>query len=115
VIETYREVAGGLLEVYVSAMSQRTNEVMRVLTIIATIFMPLTFIAGIYGMNFNPDRSPLNMPELNWFYGYPFSLGLMTVTALILLYYFKRKKWLGRAARRVRVPARPPASRAKPP
>jgi magnesium transporter len=115
VIETYREVAGGLLEVYVSAMSQRTNEVMRVLTIFSTIFMPLTFIVGIYGMNFNPDRSPLNMPELNWFYGYPFSLGLMATTTLILLYYFKRKKWLGRAARRIRVPARSTASRAKPP
>jgi magnesium transporter len=115
VIETYREVAGGLLEVYVSAMSQRTNEVMRVLTIFSTIFMPLTFIVGIYGMNFNPDRSPLNMPELNWFYGYPFSLGLMAVTTLVLLYYFKRKKWLGRAARRIRVPARSTASRRKPP
>ena len=113
VIETYREVAGGLLEVYVSAMSQRTNEVMRVLTIFSTIFMPLTFIVGIYGMNFNPDRSPLNMPELNWFYGYPFSLGLMAVTTLVLLYYFKRKKWLGRAARRIRVPARSPVSRTK--
>jgi magnesium transporter len=114
VIETYREVAGGLLEVYVSAMSQRTNEVMRVLTIFSTIFMPLTFIVGIYGMNFNPDRSPLNMPELNWFYGYPFSLGLMAITTLILLYYFKRKKWLGRAARRIRVPARSTAPLAKP-
>jgi magnesium transporter len=115
VIETYREVAGGLLEVYVSAMSQRTNEVMRVLTIFSTIFMPLTFIVGIYGMNFNPEQSPWNMPELEWYWGYPFSLGLMAVTTLVLLYYFKRKKWLGRAARRIRVPARPPAPRAKPP
>jgi magnesium transporter len=115
VIETYREVAGGLLEVYVSAMSQRTNEVMRVLTIFSTIFMPLTFIVGIYGMNFNPEKSPWNMPELEWYWGYPFSLGLMAVTTLVLLYYFKRKKWLGRAARRIRVPARSTASRAKPP
>ena len=113
VIETYREVAGGLLEVYVSAMSQRTNEVMRVLTIIATIFMPLTFIAGIYGMNFNPERSPLNMPELNWYYGYPFSLGLMALTTLALLYYFKKKKWFGRDRRRVRVPSRQSAPRRK--
>jgi magnesium transporter len=115
VIETYREVAGGLLEVYVSAMSQRTNEVMRVLTIFSTIFMPLTFIVGIYGMNFNPEKSPWNMPELEWYWGYPFSLGVMAVTTLALLYYFKRKKWLGRAARRVRVPSRAAASRARPP
>ena len=106
VIETYREVAGGLLEVYVSAMSQRTNEVMRVLTIFSTIFMPLTFIVGIYGMNFRTEKSPWNMPELEWHYGYPFSLGLMAVTTLALLYYFKRKKWLGRGRRRILVPKR---------
>jgi magnesium transporter len=107
VIETYREVAGGLLEVYVSAMSQRTNEVMRVLTIIATIFMPLTFIAGIYGMNFDPDTSPLNMPELRWYWGYPFSLLLMGLTSLLLLYYFRRKGWLGSGRkRRINIPSR---------
>jgi magnesium transporter len=112
VIETYREVAGGLLEVYVSAMSQRTNEVMRVLTIFSTIFMPLTFIVGIYGMNFRTEKSPWNMPELEWYWGYPFALGLMAVTTLTLLYYFKKKKWLGRSRQRVRVPRS--SSRAKP-
>ncbi len=107
VIETYREVAGGLLEVYVSAMSQRTNEVMRVLTIIATIFMPLTFIVGVYGMNFNPERSPWNMPELEWYWGYPFSLLLMAVTTGWLLYYFRQKGWLGSGRkRRLKIPAR---------
>jgi len=114
VIETYREVAGGLLEVYVSAMSQRTNEVMRVLTIIATIFMPLTFIVGVYGMNFNPERSPWNMPELEWYWGYPFSLALMAVTALVLVYYFKRKGWLGSGRRkRLKIPARDALPRKK--
>jgi len=70
------------------------NEVMKVLTIIATIFIPLTFIAGIYGMNFNPETSPWNMPELNWYWGYPFSLGLMIVMVALLIVFFKRKKWL---------------------
>jgi magnesium transporter len=67
---------------------------MKVLTIFAAIFIPLTFIAGVYGMNFNSAAGPLNMPELNWRYGYPFALGLMAAVALLLLYFFKRKKWL---------------------
>jgi magnesium transporter len=69
------------------------NEVMKVLTIIATIFIPLTFIAGIYGMNFDPAASPLNMPELSWYYGYPFSIGLMVLLTGVMVYYFKRKGW----------------------
>ena len=92
-IETYRELASGMLDVYLSSVSNRMNEVMKVLTIIATIFIPLTFIAGIYGMNFDPDTSPWNMPELRWYYGYPFSLALMAVVALALVYYFRRKGW----------------------
>jgi magnesium transporter len=64
-VETYRELSADLMDVYLSSLSNRTNEIMRVLTVIATIFIPLTFIAGIYGMNFNPERSPLNMPELD--------------------------------------------------
>ena len=71
------------------------TKTMKVLTIIATIFMPLTFIAGVYGMNFHPDNSPWNLPELNWYYGYPFSLALMGVTALLFVYYFWRKGWIG--------------------
>jgi magnesium transporter len=67
-----------------------------VLTITGAIFIPLTFIAGVYGMNFNPDASPWNMPELNWYLGYPLALGLMAVVAVALLLYFRRKGWIGR-------------------
>lgn len=94
-VETYREMASDLTDVYLSSVSNRMNEIMKVLTIIATIFIPLTFIAGIYGMNFNPEVSPWNMPELNWVFGYPFSLGLMAGTAIIMLLFFRRKGWLG--------------------
>jgi magnesium transporter len=94
-VESSREVAASLLESYISRVGLTTNEVMRLLTVIATIFIPLTFIAGIYGMNFNSERSPLNMPELDWYWGYPFSLGLMTAVALLCLWYFRRKGWFG--------------------
>lgn len=86
-IETFRDLAGGLLDVYLSSVSNRMNEVMKVLTIIATIFIPLTFIAGVYGMNFR------YMPELEWRWGYPFSLGLMAAVALGLVVFFRRKGW----------------------
>ncbi|MFW6330553.1 MAG: magnesium/cobalt transporter CorA, partial [Gemmatimonadota bacterium] len=92
-LENYREMASALLEVYLSSVSHRMNQVMKVLTIIATIFIPLTFIAGIYGMNFDPDASPLNMPELAWYWGYPAVWTVMIVTVLGLLWYFKRKRW----------------------
>ncbi len=91
-IETFRELAAGMIDVYLSSLSNRMNEVMKVLTVISTIFIPLTFIAGIYGMNFR-DTSPWNMPELDWYYGYPFSLALMLAVALSLVYYFRRKGW----------------------
>lgn len=94
IIETYRDLSSGLQEAYLSSISLRMNEVMKVLTIISTIFIPLTFIAGIYGMNFNPDASPLNMPELNWYWGYPFSLAIMAVVATGLILFFRRKRWL---------------------
>jgi magnesium transporter len=68
---------------------------MRVLTVIATIFIPLTFIAGVYGMNFNPNSSPWNMPELNWAWGYPFSLVLMVACAVAQLIFFRKRGWLG--------------------
>jgi magnesium transporter len=93
-IETYRDLSSGLQEVYLSSISNRMNEIMKVLTIISTIFIPLSFIAGVYGMNFNPQSSPLNMPELNWFWGYPAALGIMGVTAALLLLFFRRKGWL---------------------
>ena len=93
-VETYRELCSDLTDLYLSSLSNRLNEVMKVLTIIATIFMPLSFITGVYGMNFRPDRSPWNMPELNWKYGYPYALGLMALTVLGMLWYFRRKGWL---------------------
>jgi len=83
-----------MLDIYMSSVSNKMNEVMKVLTIFAAIFIPLTFIAGVYGMNFNPDASPINMPELNWAWGYPMVWIIMITVAFILLIYFKRKKWL---------------------
>jgi len=88
-VETYRELAAGLMDIYLSSLSQRLNEVMKVLTIIATIFIPLTFIVGVYGMNFE------FMPELQWRLGYPFIMGLMGILALLMVWYFQRKGWLG--------------------
>lgn len=92
-VESYREVSAGLMELYLSLSSQRMNEVTTVLTIIATIFIPLSFIAGVYGMNFDPSVSGWNMPELGWHFGYPWALGLMIVSAGGMLLYFWRKGW----------------------
>lgn len=86
-VETFRDMLSGMLDIYLSSVSNRLNEVMKVLTIIATIFMPLTFLAGIYGMNFK------FMPELAWRWGYFGILGLMLTIALYMIYYFKKKKW----------------------
>ena len=91
-VETYREMASSLLDTYLSAMNQRMNDIMKVLTIIATIFMPLSFIAGLYGMNFD-TASPWNLPELHWHYGYLYALGLMGAVVVGMLAYFKRKRW----------------------
>jgi len=68
---------------------------MKVLTIIATIFMPLGFIASLYGMNFDRGRSPWNMPELGWYLGYPFALGIMCAVALGMIFFFRSKGWIG--------------------
>ena len=87
ILETYRELAGSMLDVYLSSLSHRMNEVMKVLTIIATIFIPLTFVAGIYGMNF--DR----MPELHWVWGYPAALAVMAAIGVVLVVFFKRRGW----------------------
>ncbi len=96
-IETYRELCSDLMDVYLSSVSNRTNEVMKVLTIIATIFIPPTFIAGIYGMNFHTETSPWNMPELSWYFGYPFSLLLMFLVTVAMLTYLVKRGWLGQA------------------
>ncbi|RJQ67033.1 MAG: magnesium and cobalt transport protein CorA [Desulfobacteraceae bacterium] len=87
-IESNRDILSGLLELYLTNVSNRMNEVMKVLTIIATIFIPVTFIAGVYGMNFK------YMPELQWRWGYPAAWGLMIAVIAGLLFFFKKKKWL---------------------
>lgn len=93
-VEIYRELSADLIDLYLSSVSNRMNEIMKILTIFSTIFNPLTFIAGIYGMNFRPDASPLNMPELSWYWGYPFALTLMFVVAASFLIFFWRKGWI---------------------
>ncbi|PLZ86843.1 magnesium and cobalt transport protein CorA [Fischerella muscicola CCMEE 5323] len=98
-VETYRELASGLMDVYLSAVSNRMNEIMKLLTVISAIFIPLTFIAGVYGMNFNTEKSPYNMPELNWYWGYPACLAVMAVIAALLLYIFWHKGWLENSSR----------------
>lgn len=93
ILETYREIASSLMDVYLSSISNRMNEVMKLLTVISTVFIPLTFIAGVYGMNFNPEASPLNMPELDWYWGYVVCLAVMFVIAAILIYFFWKQGW----------------------
>lgn len=87
-VESHRDIVSGMLDIYLSSLSNRMNEVMKVLTIFAAIFIPLTFVAGVYGMNF------AFMPELNWRWGYPIALIIMVLAASAMLVYFKRKKWL---------------------
>lgn len=91
-IETQREMCSDLMDLYLSSVSTRMNEVMKVLTIITLLFMPATLIAGIYGMNFN-TKFPLNMPELNWVFGYPFALSLMAISAGLFFRYSHSKGW----------------------
>jgi magnesium transporter len=93
-VEMYRELGADLMDLCLSTTSQKLNEIMSVLTIISTIFIPLTFIAGVYGMNFDSATSPWNMPELRWRYGYPFSIILMLATTLVMIWFFKKKGWL---------------------
>jgi magnesium transporter len=87
-LETFRDMLSGMLDIYLSSVSNRMNEVMKVLTIIATIFIPLTLVAGIYGMNFR------YMPELDWVWGYPMVYMVMLAVSAVMLMYFRRKKWL---------------------
>ena len=88
ILEIYRETCSDLRDFYYSKLSNRTNEIMRTLTVIATVFMPLSFIVGLYGMNFD------NMPELHWKWGYPMAIGIMLLTAFSFMYFFWRKGWL---------------------
>ena len=87
-VESYRDMVSGMLDTYLSSVSNKMNEVMKVLTIIATIFIPLTFIAGVYGMNFE------YMPELKWHWSYFIVWGIMLAVFLGMVYYFRKKKWL---------------------
>ncbi|HKI46183.1 MAG TPA: magnesium/cobalt transporter CorA [Balneolales bacterium] len=93
-VENHREMLMSLTDSYMSGVSNRMNEVMKVLTIIATIFMPLSFIASLYGMNFDTSISPYNMPELKFYFGYPMTIGLMVLIAIAMLIYFRKKNWL---------------------
>ena len=86
-VETFRDMVSGMLDVYLSSVSNRMNEVMKVLTMIATIFIPITFLAGIYGMNFK------YMPELEWHWAYPVLWSIIIAVGLVMVLYFKRKKW----------------------
>ncbi len=93
-VEIFRDMVSGLLDIYLTSVSNRMNEVMKVLTIIATIFIPLGFLAGVYGMNFDTDNSPYNMPELGLRYGYIFFWVLVVLVSCGLLLFFKKKKWI---------------------
>lgn len=92
-IESYRDLTAGLMDLYLSSLGFRTNEIMRVLTIVSVIFIPLTFLAGVYGMNFNTDMK-WNMPELRWPFGYVYFWCVCIVIVSGMLFFFKRKKWL---------------------
>jgi len=89
----HRDTAHDLLELHSANLNQRMNEATQTLTIIATLFIPLSFIVGLYGMNFDPDVSPWNMPELRMRYGYPGVLAFMAMSALMLMRYFQKKGW----------------------
>ncbi len=92
-LETYRDMTGSMLDIYLSSVSNRMNEVMRVLTVIATIFIPLTFIVGVYGMNFDRSAGPWSMPELGWPYGYLLVWLIMVAIAGLMLLFFRRRGW----------------------
>jgi magnesium transporter len=91
-VETYRDLASGARDIYLNTLSQSTNEVMKRLTVVATIILPLTFVVGVYGMNFG--GGPFNMPELGWRYGYPAVLLGMVLTSAVMLRYFRSEGWL---------------------
>lgn len=96
-LENYREACSDLRDYYATEVNNQMNEVMKVLTVISTIFIPLSFIAGVYGMNFDPTVSPLNMPELKMRWGYPMVGGLMVAIACGQLLFFRWRGWLGKA------------------
>jgi magnesium transporter len=86
-LDTYKDLISSLLDIHINAMNTKLNEVMKVLTVFSTIFMPLTFIVGVYGMNFDI------MPELRWPWGYYGVWGVMVVIVIVMILYFRKKKW----------------------
>jgi magnesium transporter len=105
-VETYREIASSLMDVYLSSVSNKMNEVMKVLTVMSSIFIPLTFIAGVYGMNFDPEVSPFNMPELKWYWGYPVCLAVMAGIAISMVAFFRRRGWFDELSKLPTSPAK---------
>jgi magnesium transporter len=95
-LDVFREMAAGLIDVHLSLQNHRINEVVRVLTVLGSIFLPLTVLTGIYGMNFDPDAGPWNMPELRWAFGYPALILAMLCITAGSLWYFRRRGWLTR-------------------
>jgi len=122
--EGYRDLVTSALDAYLSVQSNRMNEIVKALTLMSTVMLPLSFIAGIYGMNFKGEKSPYNMPELDWLYGYPFALGLMATVAGAIVLWFRYKGWIGnrqpkptdpipkKKKRRAKPPGAPPGDRA---
>jgi len=94
IAETHRDMLTGLIDMHLSMSQARINDVISFLTIVSAIFIPLTFLAGIWGMNFDPGASPWNMPELLTYYGYPIALGLMALIGIALVVFFRWRKWL---------------------
>jgi magnesium transporter len=95
ITEGYRDLVTSALDAYLSVQSNRMNEIVKALTLMSTVMLPLSFIAGLYGMNFRGDKSPYNMPELDWYYGYPFALALMATVVGGILLWFRYKGWIG--------------------
>jgi magnesium transporter len=93
-IDTYRDLLSSALDAFLSVQSNKLNQILKILTIASIVLMSNALIAGIYGMNFDPDYSPLNMPELRWYLGYPFALGLMVLITVLLILFFRWRKWL---------------------
>ncbi len=92
-VDSYRYMSVAVMELLISTQNRQLNEAMRMLTMIATIFIPLSFVVGVYGMNFDTEASPWNMPELGWAFGYPLILLLLFTIGVGMLVLFKRKGW----------------------
>ena len=113
--EGYRDLVTSALDAYLSVQSNRMNEIVKALTLISTVMLPLSFIAGVYGMNFKGEKSPYNMPELEWYFGYPFALGIMATIALSAVLWFRHKGWIGNPRPRSEASTRKKKKTAKPP